>query len=163
MINARAETIADKPSYRDALQTGRCLIITDGYYEWAKTRGGKTPFRFQMTDGRPFVFAGLWDKWRKGKESLETCTVITTPAADSITHIHDRMPAILNFSDSLSWLRSKSGADVLPLLRPYAQTDLEMFAVSRAVNNAANDTPECIQPAIAMPDERASQPLDLFT
>lgn len=163
MINARAETIAEKPAYRDALQGGRCLIITDGYYEWAKTGGGKTPFRFQMADGRPFVFAGLWDKWRKGEESLESCTIITTQAANSVAHIHDRMPAILDFADSLSWLRSTSVADVLPLLRPYTHTDLTAFAVSRAVNNAANDTIECIQPAVAMPDERASQPLDLFT
>jgi putative SOS response-associated peptidase YedK len=151
MINARAESIAEKPSFRDALQRGRCLIITDGYYEWAKTRGGKTPFRFQMADGRPFVFAGLWDKWRKGNESLETCTIITTEAADSMAHIHDRMPAILDFADSLSWLGSKSGAEALPLLRPYTHNDLTMFAVSRAVNNAANDSPECIQPAVAWP------------
>ena len=152
MINARAETIAEKPSYRDALREGRCLIIADGYYEWAKTGEGKAPFRFQMAGRRAFVFAGLWDKWQKSHAPLETCTIITTQAGEATSHIHDRMPVILDFNDSITWLRPDSrNKDLLPLLRAYHGSDLEMFAVSRAVNNAANDSPECVQPVAATP------------
>ncbi len=146
MINARAESIAEKPSFRDALHSGRCLIIADGYYEWARTAGGKTPYRFQMADRRPFVFAGLWGRWEKGQAPIESCTIITTEASSSTAHIHDRMPVILNFDDSVRWMSSNECSDdLLPLLRPYPKDDLQMYAVSRAVNNAANESAGCIQ------------------
>jgi putative SOS response-associated peptidase YedK len=148
MINARADTIAEKPAFRDAFRVGRCLIIADGYYEWQKGPGGKTPFRFQMNDRSAFVFAGLWDRWQRGAEPIESCTIITTQAAKSTAHIHDRMPVIMDFDESITWLNGESnGADLLSLLRPYERDNLEMFPVSHAVNNPANDTPECVQPS----------------
>lgn len=148
MINARAETIAEKPAFRDALQAKRCLILADGYYEWQKNPGGKTPFRFQMTDRKPFVFAGLWDRWEKSAAPIESCTIITTQASTAAASVHNRMPVILNFDESITWLQPDSGAaELLQLLQPYPKTDLEMFSVSRAVNNVANDSAECIQPS----------------
>jgi putative SOS response-associated peptidase YedK len=147
MINARAETLSEKPSYRDRIQTGRCLIIADGYYEWAKDRGTKTPYRFQMKSRKPFVFAGLWDRWEKGGSPIESCTIITTRAAPLASRIHDRMPVILGFDDSLNWIQQNlTSFEVLDLLQPYDKDDLEMYPVSRTVNNAANDTADCLQP-----------------
>lgn len=147
MINARAETLAEKPSFREALRRKRCLIITDGYYEWIKAADGRMPFRFQMTNRKPFVFAGLWDRWEGGESPVESCTVITTDAAPATVHIHPRMPVILPFENSMNWMQSKAAdEDLLALLRPYPGDDLEIFAVSRAVNSPANDTAECIQP-----------------
>lgn len=146
MINARAETISEKPSYRDALRFGRCLVITDGYYEWMKTERGKIPYRFQLESGKPFVFAGLWDRWDKGSSPLETCTIITTEAGSATSSVHPRMPVILGFEDSLEWMRSDAAPrDLLPLLRAYEGKDLTVFEVSKAVNSPANDTEECIR------------------
>jgi putative SOS response-associated peptidase YedK len=146
MINARAETIAEKPSYRDALRHGRCLVITDGYYEWAKTENGKTPYRFQLAGGKPFVFAGLWDRWARGDTAIESCTIITTGAGPAASQFHPRMPVILGFEDSLRWMQPDLTArELLPLLRPYSGADLEIFEVSKAVNSPANDTEECLR------------------
>jgi len=147
MINARAETLADKPSYRDALRHRRCLILTDGYYEWTKTGGGNTPIRFQMAGRKAFVLAGLWERWEKGKSPIESCTIITTAAGETTKPFHDRMPVILQHADSLKWLHAdNAGTDVLALLRAYSGDDLEMFEVSRTVNNPANDTEDCVRP-----------------
>lgn len=147
LINARMETVAAKPSFRESLSERRCLVITDGYYEWKKSGKTRIPFRIRMRDDRPFVFAGLWDKWSKGDTLVESCTIITTPSAPITAHIHDRMPAILAFDDSMEWLRADAGEKtLLNLLRPYTGDELESFEVSRAVNTPANDTPECIAP-----------------
>lgn len=147
MINARADTIAEKPSFRDALRNNRCLILTDGYYEWAKTPGGKTPYRFCMADRKPFVFAGLWDRWKREESVVESCTIITTEASPATAHLHHRMPVILDFDESIEWMRPDvSPTDVLQLLRPYPKDKLEIFEVSRAVNSPKNDTEECIRP-----------------
>ncbi len=147
MINARAESIAEKPSFRDALRNGRCLVITDGYYEWAKSGAGKTPYRFCMVNRKPFVFAGLWDRWVRGDSVIEFCTIITTEASAATAHLHHRMPAILDFDESMEWMRpDASPTQLLGLLRPYEKDELEMFEVSRAVNSPKNDTEECIRP-----------------
>lgn len=147
MINARADTIAVKPSFRDSLRRGRCLVITDGYYEWARTPAGKTPYRFCMADRKPFVFAGLWDRWSRADSVIESCTIITTEASPATAHLHNRMPAILDFDESVEWMRpDASPADLLGLLRPYEKDNLEMFEVSRVVNSPKNDTEECIRP-----------------
>lgn len=145
MINARCETIAEKPSYKDALRNRRCLIIADGYYEWMKSERGKVPMRFEMLGGKAFVFAGLWERWEKGDEPLETCTIITAPAGIATAHIHDRMPVIFDHAESLRWLDDSSAKrDLLPLLRAYPG-NLEMFEVSSVVNNPANHTEDCIK------------------
>ena len=147
MINARAETIVEKPAFREALKSGRCLIIADGFYEWTRSGRAKTPYRFQMRGGKPFVFAGLWDRWNKGPSPIESCTIITTEADQTTAHIHDRVPVILDFDDSLKWMSADSpGAELRKILHPYAGGDLEIYPVSRAVNDATNDTPECIEP-----------------
>ncbi|MBA2687476.1 MAG: SOS response-associated peptidase [Gemmatimonadaceae bacterium] len=147
MINARADSVAEKPSFRDALRNGRCLVITDGYYEWAKTGAGKTPYRFCMTNRKPFVFAGLWDRWLSGDSIIESCTIITTEASAATAHLHHRMPVILDFDESMEWMRpNASPTQLLRLLRPYEKDELEMFEVSRAVNSPKNDTEECIRP-----------------
>lgn len=148
MINARAETISEKPSFRDALRARRCLIMTDGYYEWSKTASGKTPFRFQMKGGNPFVFAGLWDRWKSGGDCIDSCTIVTVPAGNVTAQIHDRMPVILDLEASFKWIHSRSvDRDLLSLLRAYPNDDLDVFEVSRAVNNPANDSAECLLPA----------------
>jgi putative SOS response-associated peptidase YedK len=147
LINARAETVTQKRSFRDSFRARRCLILADGFYEWAKTGSEKTPFRFQKTGARPFVFAGLWDRWRKDGSQLDTCTIITTRASTATAHIHDRMPVILGFDQSLRWISPEADEDeLLQLLQPYGGSDLEIFEVSRAVNTPANDSDLCIQP-----------------
>lgn len=147
MINARADSIAEKPSFKDALRHGRCLIITDGYYEWVKAGAGKTPYRFCMANRKPFVFAGLWDRWSRGETPVESCTIITTDASRATAHLHNRMPAILDFEESIEWMRSDaSQTELLQLLRPYESGHLEMFEVSRAVNSPKNDSEECFRP-----------------
>ena len=151
MINARAETLAEKPAFSDALERRRCVIIADGYYEWTGAGSSRTPFRFQLKNRQPFVLAGLWERWERGETSIESCTIVTTSAAPAVAHIHDRMPVILDFDASTTWLRPGSaGRDMLHLLRPYSREDLEMFPVSRAMNNPANDTEECLKRAEIM-------------
>src|SRR4028118_1661418 len=102
-INARAETVAEKPSYRKAFKTSRCLILADGFYEWQKTDSGKQPFHIRMEAGSPFAFAGLWEIWDKGEE-IRSCTIITTDANDLVGEVHNRMPVILHAEDYEMWL-----------------------------------------------------------
>ena len=106
MINARAETVAEKPSFRTALRRRRCLVLADGFYEWRRTGAGKRPMRITMASGEPFAFAGLWDTWRDPQdETVTSCTIITTGANDLLRPIHDRMPVILQRDQEDLWLR----------------------------------------------------------
>lgn len=147
MINARAETLAEKPSFRTALRKRRCLIIADSFYEWRKNPDGtKTPMRIRLKSERPFAFAGLWEVWTKRAHPILSCTIITTTPNELTRTIHDRMPAILPPSDFLAWLKPGE-ADPTGLFRPYPAEEMEAYAVSNAVNNPQNDRPECIQPA----------------
>ncbi len=151
MINARAETLAEKPSFRTALSRRRCLIPADGFYEWQVTGTGakpaKTPMHLRLTDGGLFAFAGLWDEWR-GPDgvALRSCTIITTAPNAVAAPIHDRMPAILRPEDEALWLApslSEAGA-LLSLLGPYPASAMEAYAVSRQVNAPTVDDPGCI-------------------
>jgi len=151
MINARAETLAEKPSFRAALSRRRCLIPADGFYEWQVTGTGakpaKTPMHLRLTDGGLFAFAGLWDEWR-GPDgvALRSCTIITTAPNAVVAPIHDRMPAILRPKDEALWLDpsvSEAGA-LLSLLGPYPPDAMEAYAVSRQVNAPTVDDPGCI-------------------
>lgn len=152
LINARAETVAEKPSFRTALRKRRCVILVDGYYEWSKTPGGKTPFRFQLSSRAPFVLAGLWERWEAGDSPIESCTIITTTASESVAHVHNRMPVIMHREESLRWMRTGASVeDLLALLTPYSGDDLEMFEVSRVVNSPANDSADCVQRLRATP------------
>lgn len=148
LINARAETAADKPSFRSALRHRRCLVPADGFYEWRTEGGAKQPYRIARPDGAPFAFAGLWERWTKGAEPLETFTILTTDANAALRPLHDRMPVILDPADYALWLdpTATDPALVQPLLVPAPDDLLTFDAVSRAVNSVARDDPALVQP-----------------
>jgi putative SOS response-associated peptidase YedK len=152
MINAKAETIAEKPSFKHAFSKRRCLIPADGFYEWLK-RGKEPsqPIYVRRRDGGLFAFAGLWEAWKSPEgDTLETCTIITTEPNALISKIHNRMALILKSDDESTWIDPKTKSDdLLRLLRPYESDDLEAFNVSRAVNSPAHESPACIAPADA--------------
>lgn len=150
MINARAETLAEKPSFKKPLERRRCLVLADGFYEWRIAAGrAKIPVRIVLKSREPFAFAGLWDLWRspEGRE-VATFTIITTRANEFLKPIHDRMPAILRPEDEGKWLAAGSvdAATLVPLLRPYPTEKMEAYEVSTLVNSPKNDIPECLVP-----------------
>jgi putative SOS response-associated peptidase YedK len=150
-INARAETITEKPLFSRLFKNRRCLIPSDGFYEWQQQGGNKQPFYIHKKSGEPFAFAGLWDQWRSidGKV-IESCTIITTEANDAIRPIHSRMPVILAKSQYQEWLQaSKPESFLLSMLQPYNGHDLETYPVSTLVNKPSNSAIECIQPLAA--------------
>jgi putative SOS response-associated peptidase YedK len=151
MINARAESLAEKPSFRAAYKRRRCLIVADGFYEWQPAPGSKskTPMLIRLKSGEPFAFAGLWEAWHPDQEDrLLSCTVITTTPNTLMERIHNRMPVILKPEAYPLWL---DPADQPPdkldkLLKPYPASQMTAFPVSRLVNDPKNDSPECIVP-----------------
>ena len=151
MINARAETLAEKPSFRDAFRKRRCLVLADGWYEWQVAPGGKQPWFVRLKDARPFAFAGLWERWKDPASGapLESCTIVTTDAAESIRKIHERMPVVLAEADQDRWLDTAfSDTDKLSdLLRPCDPKLLEAWKVGREVNAPKNQGPELIAEA----------------
>lgn len=158
MINARSETVAEKPSFRDAFRKRRCLIPADGFYEWRTEEGRKQPFRIGMKGGVPFAFAGLWEQWMAKTdstgiaegESVESFTILTTIANDKLRPIHARMPVILGPESFDPWLDAANDQDaLLSLLRPYPEDSMAFYRVSTAVNNVRNDDPSCIAPLTA--------------
>jgi putative SOS response-associated peptidase YedK len=152
LINARAETLAEKPSFRTALKRRRCLVVADGFYEWKKDGARKIPMYITMEDGRPFGFAGLWEVWQPPDGSLlKTCTIITTEPNALTEQIHNRMPAILPPEAYDAWLKPGElpAEQVLPLLRPYDARRMKATPVSTRVNKPDFDSPECILPLAA--------------
>lgn len=143
LINARAETVRDKPAFRRAFRNQRCLIPADGFYEWRKNGKAKQPYHITMLDEKPFAFAGLWDRWDHGDGPVDCCTIVTTMANDVLQPLHDRMPAILAPGDYDTWLMGEPDT-AAGLLRPYPATLMTAYPVSATVNNARNETPECI-------------------
>jgi putative SOS response-associated peptidase YedK len=156
MINARGETLREKPSFRNAYQRRRCLVLADGYYEWQRSATAKQPYFIRMASGEPFAIAGLWEAWRdpSSGDPLESCTLVTTSPAPTIAHIHDRMPVILSPGDYAEWLdpRNTDVERLDRLLAPNTAAPLVAQAVSRLVNNARNQGPRLIEPA----DDEAS-------
>ncbi|MBT4426670.1 MAG: SOS response-associated peptidase [Rhodospirillaceae bacterium] len=148
MINARAETVAQKPSFRDAFKQRRCLVPADGFYEWRGPKGAKQPYRILSPDQGLFAFAGLWERWDKGgAEPIESFTIITTAANSKLAAVRARMPVILDPADFERWLSPDLAVnDALALLRPAPDEALEFHAVGKHVNNARNDDPACITP-----------------
>lgn len=149
MINARAETLAEKPSFRTALKKRRCLVLADGFYEWKREGKLKTPMYIQLKDRRPFAFAGLWETWNSPEgEWIKTCTIITTTPNALIEKIHDRMPVILPPKAYDLWLSPGElpAEKTLPLLKPFAASQMRAVAVSPLVNNPRFDSPECVAP-----------------
>jgi putative SOS response-associated peptidase YedK len=151
MINARSETLGEKPSFKNAFKRRRCLILADGFYEWQKIPGekAKLPTYIHLKDGKPFAFAGLWEEWNSSDGSqILSATIITTEPNEKIKSIHNRMPVILPASTYESWLQPGE-ADIIELsnlLRPYDASQMEKYPVSRMVNNPRNDQPACILP-----------------
>jgi putative SOS response-associated peptidase YedK len=149
LINARAETLAEKPSYRDAYKKRRCLIPADGYFEWKKEGTAKQPYAFRARDGRPLALAGLWSFWKDPAtgEPLESCAIITTNPNELAATVHDRMPAILAPAKYSPWLDSGPPTrSFSELFNPYPASEMLAYPVSRSVNSPANDVPAVIEP-----------------
>jgi len=149
LINARAETVAEKPAFRQAFLKRRCLILADGFYEWKTEGGRKAPYRVTI-EGQPvFAFAGLWEAWTpEGGETVKTCAIVTTEANDFMRAIHARMPVILAPVDYAVWLdpKNRDAAALLALLKPYPSERMRASAVSTRVNSPRNNDPACILP-----------------
>jgi putative SOS response-associated peptidase YedK len=147
MINARSETAAEKPFFRAAFKKRRCLLAMDGYYEWHRAEGQKTPHFIHRKDRAPLVVAGLWEQWGAPGEGVLTAALLTTSANAHLAPIHDRMPCILSQPDWSLWLDPAAPREVLePLLQPLAGDDLEAYRVSRAVNSPAGQGAGLIAP-----------------
>jgi putative SOS response-associated peptidase YedK len=149
LINARAETLAEKPSFRDALRKQRCIIPADGFYEWPKLGKAKQPVRIVLKSREPFGFAGLWEHWNspEGEEVL-SCTIVTTDANELLKAVHHRMPVILTRDAEALWLdpKTREPEKLLPLLRQYPADEMEFYPVSQEVNTSAVDKPSNIVP-----------------
>jgi putative SOS response-associated peptidase YedK len=151
LINARAETVATTPAFRAAFQRRRCLIPADGFYEWKRLDAKhKQPYYIARPDRGPFAFAGLWERWRpEGGDAIESCTIITTDANETMAPLHDRMPVILPPSAYDHWLDPgrDDASELQSLLRPCPPDDLTLTAVSTLVNSPRNESADCLRPA----------------
>ena len=152
LINARGETLAEKPAFRGSLKYKRCLILADGFYEWKSAQGkkAKTPFFIHMKDRKPFAFAGLWDSWNSPDGSqIKTCTIITTEPNELMSLLHNRMPVILHPRDYAKWLdpSPQTPDQLMPLLKPFPADKMDAYPVTPLVNKPANDIPELVVPA----------------
>jgi len=149
MINARSETAAQKPAFRQALASRRCLVPADGFYEWQSVGGKRQPIFVHRRDDGVFCFAGLWERWQptEAQEPIDSMTILTTTPNRLLEPIHDRMPVILRQEDYRRWLDPATPRDVLKsLLGPYPEGELEAYPVSPMVNNPRNDDPQCVEP-----------------
>lgn len=146
MINARAETVAEKPSFRAAYRKRRCLILADGFYEWRKEADGKTPYFISLASGEPFAFAGLWEDWhaKDSDDSLQSTAIITTAANDFMNQLHHRMPVVLQQDAADRWL---AGDDEVLADAGEASPAFRAWPVDRRVNNARNEGQELVDPA----------------
>lgn len=151
LINARAETLSDKPSFRDAFRYRRCLIPADGFYEWKRLSSGrKQPVHVRLRSGGVFAFAGLWERWvaagSGAMDELQSCAIITTAPNELLSSIHNRMPAILPSSAYEEWLApgNISLSSLQRLLRPYPAAEMSIHLVAGTVNNPRNDNPDCL-------------------
>jgi putative SOS response-associated peptidase YedK len=149
LINARGETVAEKPSFRAAFKKRRCLIVASGFYEWQRRTSGKIPMYISLKSEKPFGFAGLFETWQSPEgEVLRTCTIITTDANELIRPIHDRMPVIIPPGQAPRWLdpSTEDTTHLLSLLAPYPESGMTAYAVSPLVNSPLHDSPLCITP-----------------
>ena len=153
LINARAESIGEKPAFRNAFRQRRCLILADGFYEWQKQEDGKHPMWIRPPGGEPFAIAGLWERWDRGPEPIVSCTILTTEANRSMQPIHDRMPVILGEAARRAWLaEGAEESELLELVADAGGVELLSHEVSTMVNNPANDLPECLDPVDPEPE-----------
>jgi putative SOS response-associated peptidase YedK len=154
MINARSESAATKPAFRDALKSRRCIVPADGFYEWKKTGTGKQPYCFEVNDGELFAFAGLWERWKDPSGNwIRTCSILTTTPNAVTATVHDRMPVILHPDTYDLWLDPgfTNVTAVSEMLKPYDERLMRCYPVSTRINYAANDDPECCAPVTAEP------------
>jgi putative SOS response-associated peptidase YedK len=153
LINARGETVAEKPSFRSAFRKRRCLIPADGFYEWKKLDGGKQPHFIHLRDEEPFAFAGLWEHWTNPDdgEVIESCTIVTTEANALMRTLHDRMPVILPPADYDRWLdpATQDVEGLKELLRPYSSEEMTAYPISAYVNNPRHEGVKCLEAAEA--------------
>ena len=147
LINARADGVASKPSFRSAFKRSRCLVVADGFYEWQKAGKAKQPYFIRLKTDQPFAFAGLAEHWRRGEQAIDSCTLITTEPNELMADIHDRMPVILSPDDYDLWLdpEFQDKEKLQSLLRPYPADELAAYPVSTVVNNPRNEKPECVE------------------
>ena len=153
MINARAETLAEKPSFRNAFKKRRCLVLADGFYEWKRDGGRKRPMHIGVAHEGPFAFAGLWESWGQNEGNrLLTCTIVTTSANGFMEPIHNRMPVILTRDAEEAWLdpESEDMAALSELLLPFPSEQMHAYEVSTLVNSPRNNSPECIAPVASL-------------
>jgi putative SOS response-associated peptidase YedK len=149
LINASVETVAEKPAFRAAFKARRCLISSSGFFKWVQTAGAKhkQPYHIRMRDGKPFAFVGLWERWQRDGEPVETCAILTTELNELVRPVHDRMPPILAPGDFAAWLDPRTPPDQLhALLRPYPAEAMEAVPVGRYVGNPRNEGPQCLAP-----------------
>jgi putative SOS response-associated peptidase YedK len=153
LINARAETVAEKPSFRDSFRFRRCLVVADGFYEWQPAGARKQPYWIRLDSEAPFAFAGLWDRWTGESESLESCTILTTEANEGLRPLHDRMPVILAPLNYEAWIDpDTSQRELESLLVPYPSESMTFHPVSIHVNHVGHDDPACIAPLRSQTD-----------
>jgi len=158
-INARAETLEERPSFSESFRLRRCLIPANGFFEWKRAGKEKRPFYIYSRDEAPLMFAGIWDTWRNRGEIINSCAIITTPANELVGELHDRMPAILSREFHDAWLNPKTNrSDLLRMLTPFAASEMKMHPVSNSVNSTDNDTSDLLVPI----DAEVGQTLSLF-
>ncbi len=148
MINARSETIHEKPSFRNSIRYHRCLIPASGFVEWQTQNGSKQPWYIHRKDGETLAFAGIWDRWKGPEGSIGTCGILTTTANTLVAKIHDRMPVILGGSEYDQWLdrETTDPTDLASLYAPFPADLLQVIPVSAKINNPRHDGPDCIEP-----------------
>jgi putative SOS response-associated peptidase YedK len=149
MMNARSETAAMKPAFRDALKSHRCLIPADGFYEWQRTGKAKQPYCFEVNEGELFAFAGIWDRWKNASGAIiETCSILTTTPNAVTSAIHDRMPVVLDPDSYDLWLDPgmKDVSTASELLKPYDARRMQSYPISTRINRVANDDEQCSAP-----------------
>lgn len=158
-INARAETLEQKPSFSESFRLRRCLIPADGFFEWKRSGREKRPYYIHSIDENPVMFAGIWDTWRKRSETITSCAIVTTAANELVGELHDRMPAILPAELQEAWLdRRTNRAELLRMLTPYPASRMKTYPVSRSVNSPDNDSADLL----VRVDAEAGQTLSLF-
>jgi len=163
LINARGDSVNEKPAFRNAMKRRRCLIPADGFYEWMERGGRRWPYVVRSKDGGPIAFAGLWESWMgPGGEEMETAAIVTTQASRDIAHIHDRMPVIVAPDAFDFWLdcRNVDAVSAAAVIAPALPGMLDTYEISNAVNHAANDSPallEPFEPTVATPADPASE------
>jgi putative SOS response-associated peptidase YedK len=152
-INARSETLTEKPSFRDSFKRRRCLIPADGFYEWKKMSRSKIPYRISLEDKDIFAFAGIWDSYHEGDHKVDTVAIVTTESNRLLRSVHSRMPVILTGNDESIWLYEDNLAIIKKICEPNDQLALSICQISKAINDPHNESPDLIKPVIPTKEE----------